>query len=77
MQTQDEPKLKPCAFCGRPGQYKQDEERGIPVYTVFCGQRFDEIGCFASITYDHIGELNILFSSKKEAAEQWNKRATE
>jgi hypothetical protein len=75
MENQQQPTLKPCPFCGRPGQLIEEENFGVKAYTVFCGIRWDEVMCFASLTYDRDGDPNISFPTPEEAAEAWNKRA--
>jgi hypothetical protein len=66
-----EPTLKPCPFCGRPGKIVFC----VIGYTVSCGRLSDDVMCFASVTYDRDGDINISFPTPQEAAEEWNKRA--
>jgi hypothetical protein len=67
--------LKPCPFCGRPGQLIIDDGFSSIGYTVSCGRLSDDVMCFASVTYDRDGDINISFPTPQEAAEEWNKRA--
>lgn len=71
-----EQQIKPCPFCGRPGQLSKEENFGIIEYAVSCGIIYDDVGCFASKTYDRDGDPNIAFLTPEEAIEAWNKRAT-
>lgn len=70
-----EQKIKPCPFCGRPGQLSEDDDIKNKVYTVSCGNKYDDVRCFASKTYDRYGDPNISFATPEQAIEQWNKRA--
>lgn len=66
--------IKPCPFCGRPGQLSEDDDIRSKLYTVSCGTVWDNVMCFASKTYDRDGDPNISFSTPEEAIKQWNKR---
>jgi len=68
------PKLKPCPFCGKPVIYHttvyQMTDKGKPY-----GQRFFWVRCYDDSCKIHPETKWCL--TKKEAAEDWNKRCEE
>lgn len=79
MNADQQPVLKPCPFCGRPGQLSEEDVFEVyghnKAYTVSCGKTHDDVMCFASITYDRDGDPNISFQTPEEAVEAWNTRS--
>jgi len=72
----NEPKLKPCPFCGTDAEYDSQSLRNkiggrSIMWTVSCPK--DD--CFCSLTFDRDDQMNFLFETKEEAADAWNKRA--
>lgn len=74
----DQKQIKPCPFCGSPGELKEDTVmslRGHRRWSVGCGLSFEEIEyCYGQITVDGDDAFSISFGSPDKAIEVWNKR---
>jgi hypothetical protein len=60
-------KLKPCPFCGSPGMFGSNRNRGHRQFRALCA---DIDGCKCPVV-----PQTLLYSTMEEAAAAWNKRA--
>lgn len=69
----DKTELKPCPFCGSPGNVAGDEFNGHSSYYATC----TSVDCFCCVgeAWDRDALPDHQFATEQQAAEAWNKRA--